>query len=217
MIFRVVEQVKKSKLVDRIIVATDDERIYTHVSEFCEVKYTSPLLASGTDRCAAVLRDLAPSDLEEIILNVQGDEPFIQPEQIDLLLQFMIDNPSCDIATLVRRIDDTDVLFNPNIVKAVCSSDRKALYFSRHPIPYVRGFEQNEWLQQAVFFKHIGMYAFRSEVLPKISELPVSPLEKAESLEQLRWLENGFSIGVAETEMETHGIDTPEDLAKFII
>ena len=215
MIVRVVEQVKKSQLVDRIIVATDDERIFNHVSPFCEVKMTASELASGTDRCASVLKTLGEPLSERIVVNVQGDEPFIQPEQIDLLVQFMLDNSICDIGTLIKKIDQPEDVFNPNIVKVVRSLENTALYFSRNPIPFVRGVEQKEWLGQTSFFKHIGMYAFRASVLMDLAELPVSSLEKAESLEQLRWLENGYSIGVAETELETRGIDTPEDLASL--
>lgn len=216
MIRRVVEQVRLSRLVDTVIVATDDQRIYDHVSEFCEVQISSPELASGTDRCAAIIANLEGYDMDLIVLNVQGDEPFIQPEQIDLLLQFMMDQPSIDIGTLIKKIDDPEAIFNPNIVKVVHSERQKALYFSRNPIPFVRGIDKDAWLGNASFYKHIGMYAFKSKVLQEVAQLPVSQLEKAESLEQLRWLENGYSIGVVETEMETSGIDTPEDLAKFI-
>ncbi len=215
MIQRVVEQVKLSQLVEDVIVATDDVRIFDHVSHFAKAVMTSEHLQSGTDRCAEVLATLNLPKGEQIILNVQGDEPFIQPEQIDLLLNFMLQNTDIQIGTLVKKINSIDNIFNPNIVKAVFSNQQKALYFSRNPIPFVRGEAQENWLEKADFYKHIGMYAYRADTLAEIATLLPSRLELNESLEQLRWLENGFSIGVAETQLETIGIDTPEDLEKI--
>ncbi len=149
-------------------------------------------------------------------MNVQGDEPFIQPEQIEELKK-CFDDEKTEIATLVKIITEKDgeiVLFNPNVPKVVIDNQNNALYFSRSPIPYYRGSEQTEWLSQHVYYKHIGIYAYRSEVLSQITALPQSKLEIAESLEQLRWLENGFRIKVGFTTVETVGIDTPEDLEK---
>jgi 3-deoxy-manno-octulosonate cytidylyltransferase (CMP-KDO synthetase) len=212
MIQRVVEQVKQSQFIDNVIVATDDKRIFDHVKAFTKVMMTDDDLQSGTDRCAQVLANLNLPKGDTIIINVQGDEPFIQPSQIDLLLHFMLQNTDIQIGTLVKKITDEDKIFNPNIVKCVFSTQRKALYFSRNPIPYVRGKSQADWLKTTSFYKHIGMYAYRADTLASIATLPASTLELAESLEQLRWLENGFTIGVAETDIETVGIDTPEDL-----
>jgi 3-deoxy-manno-octulosonate cytidylyltransferase (CMP-KDO synthetase) len=215
MIQRVVEQVKKSKLVEEIIVATDDERIFNHVQPFTKVMMTDENLQSGTDRCAEVLSKLNLPKENTIIINVQGDEPFIQPEQIDRLAAFMLQHTDNQIGTLAKKINDIDKLLNPNIVKVVFSPLQKALYFSRSPIPYVRGKAQQDWLTDTSFYKHIGLYAYQAATLQVIATLPPSTLEKTESLEQLRWLENGFSIGIIETDLETIGIDTPEDLEQF--
>ena len=163
---------------------------------------------SGTDRCFEALTNQHGSF--DYVVNVQGDEPFIQPEQIDLLGKKL--DGSTEIATLVKSIQDADQLFNPNVVKAVISKQMEALYFSRSPIPHLRNIPEAEWLSHHTFYKHIGMYAYRSDILEKITGLPTGILEKAESLEQLRWLENGFRIGVQETTTETIGIDTPADL-----
>lgn len=218
MIQRVVEQVKKAQLIDDVIVATDDERIFNHVAAFANVVMTASDLQSGTDRCAAVVRQLKLSvDSQHIIINVQGDEPFIQPEQIDLLANFIREKEEIQIGTLVKQIDKEEQLFNANVVKAVFSfQHHHALYFSRHPIPYLRGVEQREWLSKGQFYKHIGMYAYRANTLLQLADLQPSTLELTESLEQLRWLEQGYTIGVAETTLETIGIDTPEDLKAFV-
>jgi 3-deoxy-manno-octulosonate cytidylyltransferase (CMP-KDO synthetase) len=216
MIQRVVEQVKQSQLIDNVIVATDDERIFDHVTAFTKVMMTDADLQSGTDRCAQVLANLDLPQGDHIIINIQGDEPFIQPSQIDILLHFMLQNVDIQIGTLVKKIDDEEKIFNPNIVKCVFSAQQKALYFSRNPIPYVRGQSQADWLKTTSFYKHIGMYAYRADTLQRIATLPASTLELAESLEQLRWLENGFTIGVVETDIETVGIDTPEDLENLL-
>lgn len=151
----------------------------------------------------------------QLVLNVQGDEPFIQPEQIDLLADTLVHNPRFSIATLAKRIENEADLSNPNVVKAVFSEISGAVYFSRHPIPFVRGEEQERWLQKHTFYKHIGLYGFRRSALMKVARLRPTPLERAESLEQLRWLENGLRIAVGITTQETIGIDTPEDLLKL--
>ena len=149
----------------------------------------------------------------DVVVNVQGDEPFITPEQIaDLVNCF--EDPDVQIATLAKRFEDAEAIFDPNKVKVVCGVTGRALYFSRNPIPYCRGVEQAEWLATTPYFKHVGMYAYRPEVLKQITELPQGVLERAESLEQLRWLENGYTIAVRETSHESIGIDTPADLAE---
>lgn len=214
MIQRVYEQVKKSTLVSEVVVATDNQKIFDHVIGFGgKVSMTKESHVSGTDRCYEALT--LQKEKFEYVINIQGDEPFIQPEQIDLLAVLL--DGQTEIATLVKKIEDAEQLFNPNVVKAVISSKGEALYFSRSTIPHVRNVPDNEWLSKHHFFKHIGMYAYRADILKQLTTLPVSPLEKAESLEQLRWLENGFSIKTAETKTETIGIDTPEDLEKALV
>lgn len=210
MIRRVYEQAKKSKSLSKVVVATDHEEIYQHVIDFGgDVCMTSTHHASGTDRCYEVL--LKENTSFDYVINIQGDEPFIAPEQIDLLASLLLDGDT-ELATLIKKIDSVEQLFNPNLVKAVVNKNAEALYFSRSPIPYVRNMEQVEWVTHHNFYKHIGMYAYRKDVLEKITQLEISSLEKAESLEQLRWLENGYKIKVKETNIETIGIDTPEDL-----
>lgn len=218
MIERVYEQAMKAKSLSKVIVATDDERIFNHVKSFKgEVVMTSNQHQSGTDRCAEVIHLLA-SEAFDAVVNIQGDEPFINPSQIDSVVE-VLKKEQFMIATLVKRINTPEgikegVILNPNIVKAVFSSEGKALYFSRSPIPYLRNIPMDDWLSKGEFYKHIGLYAYKSAVLKEIALLPPSRLEQLESLEQLRWLENGFDIGIAETDLETIGIDTPEDLLK---
>ncbi len=211
MIQRVYEQARASSLLETVVVATDDQRIFDHVQAFGgRVLLTRADHVSGTDRCAEIAEQMPEA---EIILNIQGDEPFIQPEQIDLLAETLLDNPGFDIATLAKRIEQPEQLFNPNLVKVALGDRRQALYFSRQPIPFVRGQEPSEWLQHAVFYKHIGLYAFRRPTLLAISKLQPGQLELAESLEQLRWLAAGYPIVAGITHLETRGIDTPDDLA----
>ncbi len=213
MIQRVYEQAKKSTCLADVIVATDHEEIFNHVKDFGgEVCMTREDHVSGTDRCYEVW-DQRKEGFEYII-NIQGDEPFIQPDQINLL-GLLLDGKT-EIATLAKQIHTTEQLVNPNVVKVVINHQYEALYFSRSPIPHIRSTEEQHWLEHFRFYKHIGMYAYRVDILEQISKLPVSSLEKAESLEQLRWLENGFRITVAETQTETVGIDTPDDLEKAI-
>ena len=210
MIRRVYEQVSLSKAADRVIVATDDRRIFDHVKSFGgEVMLTGAEHPSGTDRCAEVAANFPEATH---VLNVQGDEPFIQPEQIDLLAGTLIQQNACTIATLAKKIENTNDLLNPNIVKVVFSDEAGALYFSRNPIPFVRGASKEEWLERQTFYKHIGLYGFEAATLQQIAALSPTLLERAESLEQLRWLEHGLRIAVGVTTLETRGIDTPEDL-----
>ena len=210
---RVYEQV--AKIVERVVVATDDERIYDTVVSFGgEVVMTSPNHKSGTDRCAEAYKKL---DYDaDIIINVQGDEPFVAPEQIEALVN-CFDSTEVDIATLVKPFSadsGIEALENPNSPKVVINEVKEALYFSRSVVPYLRGVERSEWLKHHTFYKHIGIYAFRAEVLNEVTALEQTPLEKAESLEQLRWLESGYKIKVGITDIETIGIDTPEDLER---
>lgn len=213
MIQRVYLQALKAKKLAEVVVATDHQEIYDHVVSFGgAVCMTSQFHISGTDRCFEAMTK-QDGDFDYLI-NIQGDEPFIAPEQIDLLANLLDGNTQ--LATLVKKIDAEDQLFNSNVVKVIFNKKNEAIYFSRATIPYLRNFEQSKWLQTGTIYKHIGMYAYRVDVLEKITQLEASTLERAESLEQLRWLENGYSIKVAETQIETMGIDTPEDLQKAI-
>lgn len=211
MIRRVYEQV--SLAIEDVVVATDDERIYNEVKSFgANVVMTSSEHQSGTDRCfeASILMDKA----YEVVVNIQGDEPFIKPEQI-LQLKDCFDDPSVQIATLARKIEyqeGAQFLFNPNVVKVTFDNNMNALYFSRSAIPYLRNFNEEDYLTQGLHYAHIGMYAFRTDVMKRIVALPQSVHEKAESLEQLRWIDNGFKIRVAITTYKSFGIDTPDDL-----
>ncbi|MBO4621291.1 MAG: 3-deoxy-manno-octulosonate cytidylyltransferase [Paludibacteraceae bacterium] len=213
----VYEQARKA--LDEVVVATDDQRIYDAVEAFGgRAVMTREDHPCGTNRCLeAVRKTCASFGANDVVINVQGDEPFIQPEQIELL-------KSCfptDIATLVKPFTEEDgpeALKNPNSPKVVVA-DGRALYFSRSVIPYLRGVEEKEWIRESIrrgtpYYKHIGMYAYRASVLEQLVALPQSPLEKTESLEQLRWLEAGYAIRVAVTDTQTIGIDTPEDLAR---
>lgn len=212
MIERVYRQASKSKLLQKIIVATDSDNIYNHVLSFGgEAQMTDFNHVSGTDRCLEAFQN--ELDEYDFVINIQGDEPFIQPEQIDLLAQNM--GLDTEIASLYKKITDKESIFNPNIPKVIFDTNQKAIYFSRHPIPFIRGEELEQWNSKHTFFKHIGIYGFRADVLQDITKLLPSKLEIAESLEQLRWLENGFKITMVETEIETFGIDTPEDILKL--
>ena len=209
---RTVEQVRKSSLVNDLIVATDDQRIYDHVIGFGKVCMTNPNHQSGTDRCYEVLKLQKKS--YDYVINIQGDEPFIQPDQIDLLAK-ALDNKT-QIATLIKPIQPSEQIFDPNTVKVVKDLNGNAIYFSRNPIPYCREKQQSEWINHSTYYKHIGIYAYRTDILAKITQLDVSSLEKAESLEQLRWIENGYKIKTAITHCESIGIDTPKDLENVL-
>lgn len=203
------------KAVSEVWVATDDERIFDTVLKFGgKAVETLSTHQSGTDRCAEAARKIGKKTDFDVIINVQGDEPFIQPAQIELLK--LCFNTDADIATLVKKIENTEELFNPNRPKVVTDKQQNALYFSRSTIPFIRGTENENWLSKHTFWAHIGMYAYKSDVLQKISKLEQGILEKAESLEQLRWLENGFKIKTAVTEHQSIGIDTPEDLTQAL-
>ena len=216
---RVYEQVTKQLPA---CVATDDERIFEHVKSFGgHAVMTRTDHKSGTDRIEEAVEKLQLSkefdidDKDTVIVNVQGDEPFIQPEQIKALCDCFND-PTTDIATLGIKFKTLEAIKNPNSPKIILDNMGYAMYFSRSVIPYVRGKEEAEWPQSFDFLKHIGMYAYKRSILKEVTSLPQSSLEIAESLEQLRWLQNGYKIKVAETTQETIGIDTPEDLAEAI-
>ncbi len=213
MLQRVYEQSKKCASLHEVIVATDDERIYTLVQQFGGMAMmTSDQHQSGTDRCAEVA---AKYPEYEVIINIQGDEPFIDPEQIARVAD-CFDEAGVQLATLVKKINTTEELYNFSSPKVIINKYSEAIYFSRAAIPHVRGEEPQRWLYHNTYYKHIGIYGYNRTILEQITQLPVSPLEKAESLEQLRWIENGYRIKVAETELETHAIDTPEDLARLL-
>jgi 3-deoxy-manno-octulosonate cytidylyltransferase (CMP-KDO synthetase) len=215
MIQRVVAQARQANLA-RVVVATDDDRIMRHVEEFGgEAVLTSPHHPSGTDRVWEAFQQLgSPADVH-CIVNIQGDEPFINPLQINALVDLFADAATApDIATLVKPVVSDEELFSPHLPKVVLSQSGDALYFSRHPLPYQRGREPEEWLAHHRYLRHLGLYAYQPRVLEQLTQLPVSPLEAAESLEQLRWLEAGFRIRCAETQLEAFGIDTPEDVVK---
>jgi 3-deoxy-manno-octulosonate cytidylyltransferase (CMP-KDO synthetase) len=213
MIQRVYEQAKKCNRLERVIVATDDARIQTVVKSFGgEVCMTSSVHPSGTDRCAEVVEKLSLNNYA--IVNIQGDEPFIDPKQIELVCD-CFDDSKTELATLIKKISSSEILFSPNSPKVIVDNNQFAIYFSRQPLPYLRGIVQDQWVTEHTFFQHIGIYGYRTDILQKITKLSPSPLEKAESLEQLRWIENGFKIKTAETSLETIAIDTPEDLLKL--
>ena len=210
---RVYEQV--AGILDEAYVATDDERIEAAVKAFGgKVVMTSVNHKSGTDRCYEAFTKVGEG--YDVIVNIQGDEPFIQPSQLEAI-KACFDEDKTQIATLVKPFtpaDGFDALKNVNSPKVVVDKQMNALYFSRSIIPYQRNADKCEWLQGHTYYKHIGLYAYRAEVLKEITSLPQSSLEKAESLEQLRWLENGYTIKVGITNVETIGIDTPEDLER---
>lgn len=212
MIQHVYERV--SNILENVVVATDDQRIYDAVISFGgKVVMTSTEHRTGTDRCLEAYNNYAVE--ADVVINIQGDEPFITAEQIKLLMQ-CFDNEQTDIATLVKPFPaDTTykTLSNPNTPKVIINPQKQAIYFSRSVIPYFRGQDENIWASLHTYYKHIGIYAYRIGALKKITQLHQTPLELSESLEQLRWIENGLKIQTATTNIETIGIDTPEDLA----
>lgn len=198
--------------LDEVFVATDDERIFKAVEAFGgNAVYTSPNHQSGTDRCAEAAQKVAEKIALDVVINIQGDEPFIKPEQIQAL-KACFNSPDTEIATLIKPITNATEITNINRPKVVINNNQEAMYFSRSAIPFVRDHNPEEWLSHNSFYSHIGMYAYRFDILQKLTQLPLGKLEKAESLEQLRWLENGYRIKTAQTQFENIGIDTPEDL-----
>lgn len=209
MIQRVYEQCKKTSVLSDVIVATDDDRIAEHVLSFGgKVIMTADTHQSGTDRCAEVISTYKGKC--DAVINIQGDEPFIDPKQIELLAS-AFNEESTQIVTLIKKIKSEEEVRNPNVVKAIANKNNQAIYFSRSPIPYRR----NPGVD-ITYFKHVGIYGYRKQVLAEITQLPVGKLEQAESLEQLRWVENGYSIVLKETDLETIAIDTPDDLDKVL-
>ncbi len=210
MIHRVYEQALKSKWLNEILVATDDDRIASHLLSL-QIPYvlTNPNHQSGTDRCAEVM-SLSNSDA---CINIQGDEPFINPEQIDEVADLLMKGAS--IATLVKQIHAKEELFNPNKPKVILNHKHQALYFSRQAIPFFINKPEREWLNHHTFYKHIGIYGYQKETILAVTQLPQSKLELAESLEQLRWIENGYTIQCSITHYESRSIDTPEDLQQI--
>lgn len=206
-----------STLIEDVYVATDDDRIYNAVTNFGgKVVMTSTNHKSGTDRIEEAIEKICDETGKtfDVVINVQGDEPFIQKSQIETVMK-CFDDATTQIATLGKPFGESlDAIKNPNSPKIAVSLQGFALYFSRSVIPYCRGKEETEWPTSYPYLKHIGLYAYRREVLREVTQLPQSPLEKAESLEQLRWLENGYKIKVGLTDVETIGIDTPEDLQR---
>jgi 3-deoxy-manno-octulosonate cytidylyltransferase (CMP-KDO synthetase) len=213
MIQRVYEQALKASGLDKVVVATDDDRIAKTVEAFGgSVVMTKSTHQSGTDRCAEVSEQLPDFDT---IINIQGDEPFIDPAQIELLIS-CFEDPGVQLATLIKKVQTEEELFNTNIPKVVINSNREAIYFSRQTIPYLRNIATENWLNTHQYYKHIGIYGYSRHTLLSITKLRPSTLELAESLEQLRWIEHGYAIQTRVTEIETIAIDTPEDLNKII-
>jgi 3-deoxy-manno-octulosonate cytidylyltransferase (CMP-KDO synthetase) len=213
MIERVYRQCLKSSSLSKVIVATDDQRISDHVSSFGgNVVMTSNTHQSGTDRCAEVANNHPEFD---VLINIQGDEPMIDPNQIDLLSK-CFEDPQTNIATLVKKISTNDELFNENTPKVILNKNNEAILFSRTAIPFLRGKTRESWIEHYTFYKHIGIYGFRTNILQDLTKLPLSGLETAEALEQLRWIENGYRIHAAITDRESQAVDTPEDLEKLL-
>ena len=217
MIQRVYEQA--SQAIENVYVATDDQRIFDHVESFGgRVVMTSTAHKSGTDRCDEAIKKVQLNEGNitfDVVINIQGDEPFIQPEQLRLL-KSCFEDEDVHIATLAKAIKENADIFNPNVVKVIRNGEQKAIYFSRSPIPYIRNEKPENWHTVHQFYKHLGIYAYRTKVLKQITMMKPSSLELAESLEQNRWLENGFNIYVELTNLETVAIDTPEDLEKVM-
>lgn len=214
MIQRVYEQANQSKYLEQVVVATDDERIFRHVESFGgNVVLTASEHPSGTDRCLEALHKLKGS--YQYVINIQGDEPLISSEQIDELA-ITVQDGAAELATQMIKVTNPELLFDPSEVKIVVNDRMEALYFSRMTIPYLKGWPENEWHLHHTYYRHAGMYAYRTDILEKISKLPVSPLESAESLEQLRWLEHGFKIKCIITDHESLCVDAPEDIEAII-
>ncbi len=216
MIQCVYDGVKGIEFLSDVVVATDDERIFSCVKGFGgNVVMTQSSHKSGTDRCGEVVQTLLKDGKEyDVVINIQGDEPRVEHSQIETLIK-CFDSEDTQIATLKKQITSKEELFSSNVVKVICKNDGDAIYFSRLPLPYMRGIEESEWLSKQKYYKHIGIYAYTSVTLQKIVRLPQTALECSESLEQLRWIENNYRIKVEETMVENIAIDTPEDLLKL--
>lgn len=205
---------KAAKIFENVVIATDDLRIENCAKEYnCNVIMTSTSHQSGTDRCAEAAKKYIQQSgkLFDVVINIQGDEPFVHTEQLEQIKN-CFDNDSTQIATLVKKFSPQEDIFNPNSPKVVLNNYNEAIYFSRSPIPFIRGEQQEEWQHKHVYFKHIGLYAYKIDTLKTITQLPQGTLERCESLEQLRWIEAGYKVKCAITTFESHAIDTPEDL-----
>lgn len=220
MIERVLDQARQARRLDRVIVATDDDRIADVVRRAGgEALLTRADHPSGTDRCREAYDQLLANGLisnsqTHYVLNIQGDEPFINPAQIDELAAIL--DGTVELATQIAPIESADMLHDPTKVKVTANVRREALYFSRSVIPYLRGIDPAEWHRHHAYLRHVGLYAYRADVLAQITELPPSSLEKAESLEQLRWLEAGYTIKLVETRYQAVGVDSPDDVARAL-
>lgn len=213
MIQRVYEGSKASSLIQEVVVATDDDRIFSHVESFGgKVVMTSENHRSGTDRCGEVIENYKDYD---IVINIQGDEPLVDVSQLEQIVQ-LFEDPEVQIATLAKKIDKSEDIFNPNRIKVVLDKNANGVYFSRSPIPFTQGVEKEDWLKHSDYFRHIGIYAYRTTCLRDLVRLEPTQLEKTESLEQLRWIFNGFQIRIGLTEIETPNIDTPEDVKEVL-
>jgi 3-deoxy-manno-octulosonate cytidylyltransferase (CMP-KDO synthetase) len=213
MIQRVYEGASSCNLINDCIVATDDQRILDHVQSFGgKVMMTSDAHRSGTDRCGEIINTHSDYD---VVINIQGDEPLVDPKQLEQIVS-LFKQESTQIATLAKKIDSIDDVFNPNRIKVVLDHESNGLYFSRNPIPFCQNAEKEEWMQKNDYLRHIGIYAYKSEILKQLVDLEPTTLEKIESLEQLRWIFHGFKIKVGLTEIETPNIDTPEDVKEVL-
>jgi 3-deoxy-manno-octulosonate cytidylyltransferase (CMP-KDO synthetase) len=213
MLQRVYEQTIKAKKIDEVLIATDDERISNHCKEIgAKVIITAVHHPSGTDRCFEAYQ--LNNKKFDYVLNVQGDEPFLDPEQINSLIN--VCDGHVEIATQMIKCHDSSVLFDKGEVKIILNTNKEALYFSRNVIPYIKGIDQADWHKHYNYYRHVGMYVYRTDILEKITRLKPSALELAESLEQLRWVENGYKIKCVETDFDSHCVDTPEDIEKVI-
>jgi 3-deoxy-manno-octulosonate cytidylyltransferase (CMP-KDO synthetase) len=209
MIRRVYEGASKASGLTDIIVATDNKLIHEEVSSFGgNVAMTAMSHESGTERCGEILYKMPGYD---VVVNIQGDEPLIDPSQIDTVIK-LFSKPEVKIGTLVKKIESESDITNPHRIKVVLDKEQNGIYFSRSPIPFLVNAQPGEWLKKAVFYKHLGIYGWRADILPKLLELPPTTLEKTESLEQLRWIYHGYQIRTAETSIETPNIDVPEDV-----
>ncbi|MBR4265069.1 MAG: 3-deoxy-manno-octulosonate cytidylyltransferase [Bacteroidales bacterium] len=216
MIHRVYDQA--SKAFDDVVVATDDERIFNEVKSFGgKVVMTSENHQSGTDRCAEAATKYCKETGKtfDAVINIQGDEPFVKPEQLKSLGN-LFEDKNVEIATLIKPAKSSDEIFSENVVKVVINKLNEAIYFSRSPIPFMRGVDKDEWLNKQTYYRHIGVYAYRFDILQKITLLEQSSLELTEKLEQVRWIENGYKIKICKTDFEGLAVDTPEDLQKIL-
>jgi len=214
MIQRVYEQAIKSAFLKKVVVATDDDRIFQHVKDFGgEVVMTAAHHPSGTDRCWDALQQIQED--YQYVINIQGDEPFIESAQVDELAKVLQDG-STELATQMIAVNSYEMLFDKGEVKIVLNDKDEALYFSRNVIPFIKGVDEQEWHKHHAYYRHVGMYAYRKDILEQITQLPVSALERSESLEQLRWVEHGYKIKCVPTQYESHCIDTPEDIDKVL-